>query len=94
MSATTDAGPRRFAGPYCHARARSSGRREIDARIFLIVVCLITVVWVGGTAAVYAARRDWPQMRRFLFTFHPGVRGGPVVFWAALALVVLIRMAV
>jgi hypothetical protein len=63
-------------------------------RLILIAICVITVTWVGGSAAVYTRRRDWPQLRRFLFTFHPGIRGGPVVFWAGLALVVLARMLV
>jgi hypothetical protein len=66
----------------------------VNSRAILIVVCAVALVWVGATVAVLAVRRDWPRLRRFLFAWHPGVRGGPVAFWAALALVVLIRLAV
>lgn len=66
----------------------------MNARVVLIVVCLITLAWVAGTSAVYVYRRDWPRLRRFLWTWHRGPRGAPTVLWAALALAALIRVLV
>ena len=66
----------------------------MSARVILIVVCLITLVWVAGTSVFYTYRRDWPRLRRFLFTWHRGINGAPTVLWAALALVALVRVLV
>jgi hypothetical protein len=47
----------------------------MSARVILIVVCLIMLAWVAGTSVVYAYRRDWPRLRRFLFRWHRGFVG-------------------
>jgi len=66
----------------------------MTARVILIVVCLITLAWVGGTSVVYTYRRDWRQLRRFLFARHRGISGAPTILWAALALGALVRTLV
>jgi hypothetical protein len=66
----------------------------MSARVILIVVCLIMLAWVAGTSVVYAYRRDWPRLRRFLFRWHRGLSGAPNVLWAALALGALVRTLV
>jgi hypothetical protein len=64
----------------------------VSSLVLLVVVCSIVPAWVGATVAVLALRSDWVQLKSFLFTVHPGIRGGPIAFWAMLALVVLVRM--
>jgi hypothetical protein len=63
----------------------------MSARAILVVVCLIMLGWVAGTSAVLTYRRDWPRLRRFLFTWHRGIYGAPTVLWAAVALGALVR---
>ena len=48
----------------------------MSSRAILLVVCVVALVWVGATVAVLVFRRDWPHLRRLLFAWHPGVRGG------------------
>ena len=68
------------------------GPHVVSARVVLIAVCVTALTWVGASAALLTLRRDWPALRRFLFTWNPGIRGGPVAFWAILALLALIRV--
>jgi hypothetical protein len=64
------------------------------ARVILIVVCAIMLAWVAGTSALYAHRRNWPRLRRFLFAWHRGLSGAPNVAWAVLALAALVRVLI
>jgi hypothetical protein len=64
------------------------------ARTVLIAVCLITLVWATATSAVYANRRDWPQLKQFLFKRGRGIYGAPPIFWAGIALAALVRVLI
>jgi|KBSMisStandDraft_5_1062788.scaffolds.fasta_scaffold982849_1 hypothetical protein len=66
----------------------------MTGRVFLIVVCVITLAWTGGASVLYVYRRDWPGLRQFLFKRGTGIYGAPKVFWAAIALVALVRVLV
>ena len=61
-------------------------------RVVLAVLCLITLFWIAGTSAIYAYRRDWPRLRRFLFAHYRGLSGAPAILWVVLVVGVLIRL--
>jgi hypothetical protein len=63
----------------------------MSARTIVIVLCLTTLAWIAATSLVYTYRRDWAGLRRFLFTWHRGMFGGPTVLLGVLVLGALVR---
>jgi hypothetical protein len=68
----------------------------MSTRVILFVLCVILLSYVAGSAAVYANRRDWPRLRRFLFSSRrpSSIYSGPLIIWAAIAAGALVRLFV
>ena len=63
----------------------------VSARHGVVGAASALLVYAIAGSVVYAARGDSAGLRRFLFGWRPGLYGGPLAIFCAIALFALVR---